>query len=56
MAVPVKQKKIITPADCPFGTGDGVCESARRDAAKPLSCLDFKAAEQDDKLKFALQI
>ena len=35
---PVKQKMILTPADCPFGTGDGVYESACRDAAKPLSC------------------
>ena len=32
-------KKIITPADRPFGTGDGGSESACRDAAQPLSCL-----------------
>ena len=31
-------KMVLTPADCPFGAGDGVYESACRDAAKPLSC------------------
>ena len=40
MLRPVKQKKIITPADLPFGHGDGVIESgAAGAAAKPLSCF-----------------
>ena len=41
MLRPVKQKKIITPADLPFGHGDGVFESgAAGAAAKPLSCAE----------------